>query len=646
MTASLVVTTSPTSALADIQPTPSQQQSKDRRIELWATKKKQAKALGKRLEIEELRTEVSTTYANADGKTLRTELYTEPIRVKRDDAWHPVDTTLEVKDGVVKPKMANSGLALSDGGNTVAVSISPTQASSAKRSTAKVSAPNKLSKPKLAGNRALFSSAYGQGADLVVTATPTGYRQEIVIREQPTGSLKFRLPVSPPAGVSFGETTSGTPTLVKKAADGKQDKVADISSVLMQDSVAADATATPEEGRAGRATISVENTSDGQILVITPDPKFLADPAVTYPVTVAATSSDWWEPDIKKGGADTFINDDVYYDSWNNFNLDRILVGKSNSGRVRWRSYIRFPNIPSDSLLRGAKVQNADLTLWNHLSNDCGSVVGSGVTARRVTSPWDEMTMQWASQPSVTSAGADTEYGAYSPDCARGGWAAKEWYLIHSVNGIVQAWADGSPNYGFQLAAGNESDSTNWRRYRTMEYRCCSVGAHPPKLTVDFEPASRIVVISNYSGDAWTTAPSYEKAKQYEANGSQDFPTIEGLTASQVADLKLDERLPAYEIDSSQLEPYPGEEWNPDDNPYEFPEPPIPPSIVETSPVKDATDVPADSSVVVTFSEPVTEATLVMKDPQGAEIAGATTVDGTNKVLTFHPAQSLITQTT
>ncbi|MFD8531326.1 DNRLRE domain-containing protein [Streptosporangium canum] len=124
----------------------------------------------------------------------------------------------------------------------------------------------------------------------------------------------------------------------------------------------------------------------------------------------------------------------------------RSLLGKSNSGSVRWRSYIRFDEIPADSLLLGGTVDNADLVLWNHLSNDCGEYVGSGITARRVTERWDVSTLTWSNQPLATSAGANTEYGAYLPGCTRG-YMNYEHDLIHSVNGIVQAWADGrTPN--------------------------------------------------------------------------------------------------------------------------------------------------------------------------------------------------------
>ncbi|MFC7640057.1 hypothetical protein ACFQX6_02660 [Streptosporangium lutulentum] len=91
--------------------------------------------------------------------------------------------------------------------------------------TAEIAASGKLPKPKLTGNAATYQSAYGEDVDLVVTATATGFRQQIIIRERPTGPLTFRLPVDLPGGMSYGTNAAGQPTLL--AEDGKK-KIADI----------------------------------------------------------------------------------------------------------------------------------------------------------------------------------------------------------------------------------------------------------------------------------------------------------------------------------------------------------------------------------------------------------------------------------
>ncbi|MEV4891784.1 hypothetical protein AB0K48_20620, partial [Nonomuraea sp. NPDC055795] len=342
----------------------------------------QAKKDNRRIEIESLRSESATYYANPDGKTLRLEQHLEPIRVKNasGSGFTPIDTTLVEADGVIKPKAAKGSLTLSAGGNTSAIK------SKSGDIAAQIDAPQKLPKPTLKGNTATYSSTYGKGIDLVVTATATGFRQQIVIRERPAGPVTFRIPVELPKGISFGKNTQGQPTL--KSADGK--KSLDIRTAALLDAAAADANADLGAVRVGRAQVSL----DGSALVYTPDPAFLAAPATTYPVTMAAVDDDWYECEL--GGdpcpagdpMDTYINDVDLTDSWDMHYRDQMWVGKSYASNIakRWRAYIQFPLPPASDPFWGSRIQNADLVLWNYLSNDCGLYVGSGITARRVTS--------------------------------------------------------------------------------------------------------------------------------------------------------------------------------------------------------------------------------------------------------------------
>lgn len=49
--------------------------------------------------------------------------------------------------------------------------------------------------------------------------------------------------------------------------------------------------ASPDEGRTSPVDARVETSGTTSELVFTPEEKFLADPAVTYPVTIAAAST-------------------------------------------------------------------------------------------------------------------------------------------------------------------------------------------------------------------------------------------------------------------------------------------------------------------------------------------------------------------
>ncbi|MFI7224082.1 DNRLRE domain-containing protein [Nonomuraea angiospora] len=601
----------------------------------------QAKKDNRRIEIESLRSESATYYANPDGKTLRLEQYLEPIRVKNanGDGFTPIDTTLIEADGVIKPKAAKGSLTLSAGGNTEAIKTKSGDIA------AGIDAPRTLPKPTLQGSTATYPSAYGQGIDLVVTATATGFRQQIVIRERPAGPVTFRVPVDLPKGLSFGENAKGQPAL--KSDNGKHSL--DIRPAALLDAVATEADADLGAVRIGRAQVSL----DGSALVYSPDPAFLADPATTFPVTMAAVDDDWYECTL--GGApcpsgdpmDTYINDVDLTDSWDMHYRDQMWVGKSYASNIakRWRAYIQFPLPQAGDPFWGSRIQNADLDLWNYLSNDCGEFVGSGITARQVTSDWDHLTLQWNSQPSVTNVGADTEYGAYSTDCS--GSMNYEHDLIHSVNTIVQAWADGEPNFGFRLSAGDESELRNWRRYRTRE-QTSGYPAHGPRLEVDFEPPTppRRETVVTTSREPLTSIPEYEEAltKSVYVPGLDD--PIDPLSDELIAANEGQRDGEGSLIGTDKLSPRVTDPGDGDDTSNSEGEDTTPPRVLATEPAGDATDVPLDSPIRVTFTEEIFGPLFVVKSTQGVQIEGTTALDDTKKIATFTPAQPLHPGTT
>ncbi|MFC7106876.1 DNRLRE domain-containing protein [Nonomuraea rubra] len=619
------------------QPTAPPPSSENRAVDkvLEAAKSKAAKS-GKRVEIPERNTESTTLYANPDGKTLRLELNTQPVRVENADGkgFTPIDTTLVEEAGAIKPKAIAGSLTLS-GGQDKALLKSRTA-----NAAAKITAPWVLPEPTLKGNTATYADAYGKGRDLLVAANPTGFEQQIIIRERPTGPVSFRVPVELPSGLSFKKNTAGRPTIVGK--DGKT--LTEVRPTLIQDAEAADPKAPLDTGRAGKAAVALAD--DGKTLIFTPDAAFLADPATAYPVTMAAARDDWYEEHTgwQRGGMDTWINDVDYKDSWDTQAQPQIVAGKSYASSIakRWRGYLQFPNISPG--FAGSKVQNADLHLWNYESNDCGTSPGSGITARRITSTWDDLTLHWDRQPSVTSTGADNEPGAYDETCSYA------WNLTHSLDEIAQAWVDGATNYGIQLTAGNESDVRNWRRYTshnaggcmTAPLEDCKFELHPPILTIDFElpvpPRRETVVIS--SSDPLTSIPEYEEALTRSVHVPATFDST-AMTGEQVAALDKHRDGEGSFIGTNNLPPalpYPGDT---DDTGNSEGEDASSPRVLATEPTNEATEVPLNSQVRVTFSEPVSRPEISVKSAHGDDIQGSIAVDGTEKVATFTPQQAL-----
>ncbi|WP_146104276.1 DNRLRE domain-containing protein [Nonomuraea solani] len=592
----------------------------------------QAKKENKRVEIESLHSETATYFANPDGKTLTTEFSLDPVRFKQHGAWQPVDTTLVADNGTIKPRATKAGLTLSPGGDTDLLTVK----SGRDGSELKVSAPQKLPAPKLSANRAEYANAYGSGIDLVVVATPTGFRQEVVIRRRPIDALKLPIPIQLPDGLSFEETSSGKLALNDTVAKTKR-STTEIPAPMLTDASAN--LSMGEEGHVGEVATAVEKTAAGQILVYKPDARFLADPDVTYPVTLVGAAVDWTQLPV---GNDTFINDSAYQNGFANSGNYHLQAGKTGSGTVRWRTYIRFDDIPADSPLRGAKVTNADLRLWNIDSNDCGESVGSGITARRITQQWDVTTLTWNNQPTVTSTGADTEYGAYKPSCDRG-YMNYEWYLIHFVNPIAQEWANGEPNYGFQLTSGNENDHTNWRAYRSKEW-VSSDDSHGPKLIIGYEPVQSFFIAS------WTYSDEEEIDTYEEALAAFNDPARVRAFPSLTTEPPISwEKAYNQKVSSTDTLTTGADDLlngpQPEEPPPPTPDPnkdTTPPAVVSVTPSPPAVDVPVNPQVTVTFSEPVTDAQFLLTDllTEG-QAAGTIAMSADNKVLTFALAQPL-----
>jgi hypothetical protein len=326
--------------------------------------KAEAKRTGKEVEIPSLHTENMTTVATPGGKTVKTYVFGDVVRVKRSGAWHKVDPALVVENGVVKPRMTKLDIQLSNGGSTTPLLTAKGDFLGIKEGQPgeiSVAAPGKLPVPELSGSTATYSDAYGPKIDLVVTITPNGYQHRIVIRERPGKRLKLPILIDPPSGMSLGRSSTGKPAAL---AAGKE--VADLSALPVLD---AKEIAAPGTGKAGTATTTLTGSGDDAALVVTPDAAFLADPATTYPVTVAAANPTPWHG--AGAPADTFIaNGGSYVNGSYMANSNALFAGRRDG--YNYRSYLKF-NLTGAPFI-GREILDANIILWNYISSACGNV--------------------------------------------------------------------------------------------------------------------------------------------------------------------------------------------------------------------------------------------------------------------------------
>ncbi|WP_433259485.1 phospholipase A2 (plasmid) [Streptosporangium sp. CA-135522] len=392
------------------------------------------------------RTETSTTYWLADGRTV-TELHAGPIRVKQDDgSWADIDTDLIADGDGIRPKATKGDVSFSAGGSGAFARLRREGGESVE-----LGWDGQLPKPDIDGNKAIYRGVAADGAgDLVATALPTGLRFDVVLNRRPTGPVEITVPVTG-HGLTVAKA-EGDRVAIK---DG--DKVIAASSTpALYDAASLHArqpgdkhqlrSASKDKAKVGQIDAAVTDTGGGKALVLKPSAEFLADPATVYPVTV--------DPSVVLP-----LNDDTDVNSafdWNNVSGGYLKAGTEADGE-KARAYLRFNT-------QGLKTPTkAVLKLSNLDAPACGTAVGAGIQVRRVTSHWDATAQTWTPQPSNTTEDAVTSTeGSQLGSCGSG---AMSW----DITPIVAKWAAGTANHGLVLQSPTETATTNYRVFASAE---------------------------------------------------------------------------------------------------------------------------------------------------------------------------------
>lgn len=418
--------------------------------------------------IEDLsrRTEDTQVFANPDG-TWTAEIAPGPVRVQDEDgAWVDIDTDLHRIDGGFAPKATKSGLVIAAGGTKTFASLEIDGRRLA------WTWPTTLPTPTIEGDTATYADVV-DGGDLVVTALPTGFQHNVVLRERPRGSVSFDFPIVT-QGPAVTEAKDGSLSIVTKAGE----ELVSAPTPVMFDAGGDAGERQRDGGAADDSTVastqevpvdvSLEKTPTGSVLTLEPSEEFLNDPATTYPVTIdpiwssSAPPSDTW---ISSGDPDGIRP----------FN-ETLKIGTPNLGTHKYRSLVSF-NKSSMAPWMGQVVSSATLKMRNFHALTCSGVA---VEARRVTEPWKPGTVTWNNRPGGTTTGAASSSAAYgfSSACSSAD-------IAWNVTSIAQAWASGAPYYGFLIRAADETRNAGYREFRSADYASTNAGV-VPRLSVTF----------------------------------------------------------------------------------------------------------------------------------------------------------------
>lgn len=437
----------------------------------------EARRSGVRVEDVRRRTETTNVFANPDG-SWTAEMASQPVQMETaPDQWQTIDPTLQTgASGGLQTANTIGDLRLSGGGDRSFATISIDGQTSSWRW------PTILPTPEVNGRVATYRDAV-DGGDLVVTATATGFRHDIVLRQEPSDPVSFTVPVAA-ADASVRENADGS--LVLESAEGKD--ILSAPQPVMYDA-SRDAYGSP--GDIVPVDVRVDGSSTNDRVTLRPDFEYLRDPDTQYPVTIDPTWSatpygDTW---IAKTTPTTAYGGN-----------QELRVGTYDGGTHVTRSFLKFSTSSSGGRDQwiGKQIIDASLTLRNFDTNTC---TGGPVRVNRVTESWSTTSTTWNDQPSATSAGeSDTSIAKGKDGCASGDvtWSMKE---------IVQAWAAGSANYGIRVKGVDETRNNTWRRYRSA-----NAPDYKPRLSVTYNNFPNIPTdlsaSSTVSGHTSTSTPT------------------------------------------------------------------------------------------------------------------------------------------
>ncbi|WP_051900875.1 DNRLRE domain-containing protein [Streptomyces aureus] len=447
-----------------------------------------ARLQDRKIEVLSARTSKSTTYALPSG-AMQTEAYGGPIRVEQDGHWKDIDTALSDTGDALEPNAAAADIAVSDGGDTQLASVAKGKDSFG------LGWADKLPTPSVKDDTASYN--LGDGQKLSVTALAQGFSENIKLSQQLDDSTPtYRIPLNLD-GLKLSQADSGH--LLLKNADG--DLVAEAPAPMMWDD--SKDPASGESAHQQRVDTQVETDADGsQTLILSPDKDFLA--TATYPVTIDPTST-------LAVTTDTWVQNPDYPDS--QVSSPELKSGTYDAGTDVARSYLKFDVSP----FAGKHIIDTNLALYSYYSSTCATT-GAGTQVRRITSDWSSSSVTWAAQPTTTTTGAVTNTAAlgFSSSCPAG-------TMNFDLDTIVQAWADGSANYGLQVRGASETDSTTWRRFRSANY-ISGDDTVEPHLTVTYN--------SYATNSASAVSPSVANAY----NGKRYVTSLTPMLSAKVSD--------------------------------------------------------------------------------------------------------------
>ncbi|GAA4025998.1 VCBS repeat-containing protein [Streptomyces plumbiresistens] len=447
----------------------------------------EAARTGEPVEVASARTETSETHALPNGNLRQTQ-HTLPVRVKREGAWTPVDTTLTEVTGRISPKAAPGHVTFSAGGDTRLVTLADQGGELA------LTWPKALPEPVLDGSTATYREVF-PGVDLAVRASLDGFSQALIVKtpeaadrpelaeigfglrtegldvqkDTETGTLRA---VNAAGQTVFASSTarmwdsSGTAeeeTAPQTASSGTKARTASSSGSAKSprtagaatvQAAAADAEPSPLTPGTKSSEVGVEVTDDR--ISLTPDQKLLNAADTEFPVYIdprMTGTREAWTIAYKPHPTSSYWNGT----GWDGGTTSEARVGYESSTGGTARSFFRV----GSKFLAGVKVIDAQFQITETHSWSCTpkpvELYLTGSISSATT--WNKQPSWSTRQDSRSVAHGNEDYG-----CANApvDFAAKD----AAVKAAAAKW----PNITFGLrapqSAEDNKDEYSWKKFK------------------------------------------------------------------------------------------------------------------------------------------------------------------------------------
>ncbi|MFE4632726.1 LamG-like jellyroll fold domain-containing protein [Streptomyces sp. NPDC056773] len=208
-------------------------------------------------------------------------------------------------------------------------------------------------------------------------------------------------------------------------------------------------------------TYSLDESSGGQVLVVTLDAQWLSAPERVFPVRVDPSAT----------GVSSTSGTFVEYPYNTNFSTNtNIKAGTYDGGGHKASGFLKFDGLNSGALKNGYVIA-ASLSLYNTWSQSC---TARPVTVHQITSNWSEAsTTAWPGPATGPALGSKSFAHGWRPEGTTTWSCAPAWDGIplgSDGRQLVDDWTHGrKPNYGLAVKAST-ADSKSWKQFGSDDY--------------------------------------------------------------------------------------------------------------------------------------------------------------------------------